>query len=140
MTLNFCQIQQLTTELAALELKKINVSTFSWLLMIDLILLKLADKEEKHTILDSNFGRIGQQTTELAALEYPKIPHWVIIGKIVSTFLAHLSQRLSSSIVHNAQRSSSAKPLCQSKPNFMLSLLGYGERNLVYSIRDSSPS
>ena len=40
--------------------------------MIDLILLKLADKEEKHTILDSNFGRIGQQTTELAALEHPK--------------------------------------------------------------------
>ena len=27
-------------------------------------------------------------------------------------------------VVHNAQRSSSPKPLCQSKPNFMWSLLG----------------
>ena len=34
MYLNFCQIQQLTTELAALEGLKINVSTFSRLLLI----------------------------------------------------------------------------------------------------------
>ena len=32
--LNFCQIQQLTTEVAALEYLKINVSTFSRLLLI----------------------------------------------------------------------------------------------------------
>ena len=47
MSLNFCQIQQLTTELATLEcLKKIDVSTFSP------ILFKLAEKEEMHNILD----------------------------------------------------------------------------------------
>ena len=34
MGLNICQIQQLTTELAALECLKINVSTFSRLLLI----------------------------------------------------------------------------------------------------------
>ena len=46
-------------------------------------------------------------------------------------FLAHLSRRLIGelivyqwSVVHNAQRSSSPKPLVQSKPNFMWSLLG----------------
>ena len=47
--------------------------------------------------------------------------------------LAHLSQRLigelivypwSVVVVHNAQTSSSQKPLGQSKPNFMWSLLG----------------
>ena len=69
-------------------------------------------------------------------------------------FLAHLSRRLigelivypwsgvrrpssSSSVVvvvHNAQTSSSQKPLGRSKPNFMWSLLGQGERNFVRSI------
>ena len=34
MSLNVCQIQQRTTELAALECLKINVSTFSRLLLI----------------------------------------------------------------------------------------------------------
>ena len=58
-----------------------------------------------------------------------------------SVFLAHLSQRVigeligyswsgavrpssSSVVVHNAQTASSPKPLCQSEPNFMWSLLG----------------
>ena len=36
------------------------------------------------------------------------------------------------SVVHNFQRSSPLKPLCQSKPNFMQSLLGKGERKFVY--------
>ena len=63
--------------------------------------------------------------------------------------LAHLSQRLigefigycrpSSSVIHNAQRSSSPKPLCQSKPNFMWSLLGQGERYFVRGIGVTSP-
>ena len=52
MALNFCQIQQLTTELAALECLKINVSTFSRL-AIDLTIFKIADKEEMHNILDA---------------------------------------------------------------------------------------
>ena len=59
---------------------------------------------------------------------------------VVVVFLAHLSQRLIGELigypwsgvrpsvrpssVHNAQRSSSRKPLGQSKPNFMWSLLG----------------
>ena len=50
MTLNFCQIQKLTTELAALECLKINVSFFLSV-AIDLILFKLAGKEKMYTIL-----------------------------------------------------------------------------------------
>ena len=36
-----------------------------------------------------------------------------------------------SSVVHHFQRSSSLKPLGQSKPNFMWSLLGKGERKFI---------
>ena len=49
MILNFCQIQQQTTALSALECLK-NVSIFS--VAFDLILFKLADKEEIHNVLD----------------------------------------------------------------------------------------
>ena len=69
-------------------------------------------------------------------------------------FLAHLSRRLIGelivypwsgvrrrpsyvvrpSVVHNAQTSSSQKPLGRSKPNFMWSLLGKGEQNFVRGI------
>ena len=57
-------------------------------------------------------------------------------------FLADLIRRLIgeligyswSGVVHNAQRSFSPKPLCQSKPNFMWSLLGYEEQNFVHGI------
>ena len=49
MTLLFCQILQLTTELAAFEYLKINVF-FS--VAIALPLFKLADKEKMHNILD----------------------------------------------------------------------------------------
>ena len=51
MTLNFCQIQQLTTELAALECKK-NQCFHFFSVAIHLILYKLADKDEMHKILD----------------------------------------------------------------------------------------
>ena len=34
-------------------------------------------------------------------------------------------------VVNNVQTSSSLKPLCQSKPNFMWSLLGKGERKFI---------
>ena len=56
-------------------------------------------------------------------------------------FLAHLSQRQKSerpSVVicrrPQFQTSSSQKPHAQSKPNFMWSLLGYGERKFVRGI------
>ena len=62
--------------------------------------------------------------------------------------LAHLSRRLigeligyswsgvrPSVVVHNAQRSSSLKPLGQSKPNFMWSLLGKGERKFIKMVQ-----
>ena len=65
----------------------------------------------------------------------------------LNLFLAHLSRRLTGeligyswsgvhrpSVVHNAQRSSSPKPIGRSKPNFMWSLLGYGERKFVRGI------
>ena len=51
MSLNICQIQQLTTELAALECLK-NQCLHFFLVAIDLILFKFADKEEMHNILD----------------------------------------------------------------------------------------
>ena len=51
MTLNFCQIQQLTTELAAHECLKNHCHHF-FSVANDLILFKLADKEEMHNILD----------------------------------------------------------------------------------------
>ena len=58
------------------------------LVAFDLILFKLADKEEMHNNLDLfEFCQIGPQATELAALEHPKYPHCVIIGKMVSTVL-----------------------------------------------------
>ena len=50
MPLNFCQIQQMTTELAALECLKINVYFFS--VAIDPIFFKVADKEGMHKLLD----------------------------------------------------------------------------------------
>ena len=50
MSLKICQIQQLTTELAALECLKNQFHLFS--VAIDPIFLKLADKEGMHDILD----------------------------------------------------------------------------------------
>ena len=44
------------------------------------------------------------------------------------------SVRRPSVVVRNAQRSSSPKPLVRSKPNFMWSLLGLGERYFVRGI------
>ena len=75
MTLLFCQIQQLTTELACLEFLKINISTFVSV-AIDLTLFKLADKEEMHNILDV-FEFWPDWTTDnrgtCSCLGYPKI-------------------------------------------------------------------
>ena len=68
MTLNFCQIQQPTTELAARECLK-NQCLHFFSVAIELIVFKLADKDEMHTILD---GQIGRQTIELSAHGYPK--------------------------------------------------------------------
>ena len=51
MYLNFCQIQQLTTELAALECL-INQCFHFFSVAIDLILFKLAGREEMHNNLD----------------------------------------------------------------------------------------
>ena len=74
MSLNLCQIQPLTTELAAIECPKIQCLHF-FSVAIDLMLFKLADKEEMHTNLDLfDVCQIGQQKTELAAFEHPKIP------------------------------------------------------------------
>ena len=59
----------------------------------------------------------------------------------LSIFLAHLSRRLTGELIgypwirrpsvvrSHFQTSSPLKPLCQSKPNFMWTLLGKGERN-----------
>ena len=65
MSLNFCQIQQLTTELAALECLK-NQCLHFFSVAIDLILFKLAYKEEMYNILDV-FEFWPDCTTELPA-------------------------------------------------------------------------
>ena len=71
--------------------------------------------------------------------------YWILFRVYaLCRFLAHLSQRLTgeligyswsgvrpSVVVHNVQTSYSPKPLCQSKPNFMWSLLGLGERYFI---------
>ena len=75
MGLDIRQIQQLMTELAALECLKIFISTF-FLVVIDLILFKVADNKGMHNILDvfQLWPGCGQQTTELVAFEHQKIP------------------------------------------------------------------
>ena len=86
-TLNFHQIQLLTTEFVALECLKAQCLHF-FSVAINLILFKLADtcKDEMHNILDVfEFGQIGRQATELPAHELSKYPHRVIMGKMVST-------------------------------------------------------
>ena len=67
MTLNFYQIQQPTTALECLKIQCLHFFSVA----IELILFKLTDKDEMHTILD---GQIGRQTIELSAHGYPKIP------------------------------------------------------------------
>ena len=87
MTMLFCQIQQLTTELAALECPK-NQGVHLFLVALDLILCINLQIWRKCIIfwMYSNFSQIGRQTTELPALEHPKnTPIWVIMGKMVST-------------------------------------------------------
>ena len=113
---------------------------------VDLILFKLADKEEIHNIWDvfKFWPDWMTCTTGLPALEHPKIPPGGYNGEIgvysFSWLLAHLSRRLIGelivyqwsgvrrrrrpSVVHNAQTSYSHKPVGRSKPNFMWSLLG----------------
>ena len=75
-----------------------------------------------------------------------KVTELFCVCLCVCVFLAHLSRRLigelivypwsggqrpSASVIdHNAQTSSSQKPLGRSKPNFMWSLLWYGEQSL----------
>ena len=54
MNLNFCQIQQLTTELTALEGLKNQYFHF-FAVVSDSIFYKLADKEEMHDILKDEF-------------------------------------------------------------------------------------
>ena len=71
------------------------------------------------------------KTFNLVEILFKRPLIWLkLIGKCL---LAHLSRRLigeligyswSGVVLHNAQRSSSPKPLGQSKPNFMWSLLG----------------
>ena len=79
----FCQIQQLTTELAALECLK-NQGVHPFLVALDLILCINLQIWRKCIIywMYSNFSQI----TELPALEHPKnTPIGVIMGKMVST-------------------------------------------------------
>ena len=85
MSLDFLQIQLLTTEIAAIECLK-NKCLHFFSVAIDLIIFKLADKEEMHNMLYFNLSQIGLQTTELPALENQKrYPIRIIMGKMVST-------------------------------------------------------
>ena len=72
MSLTLGQIPPLTMELAALERLKIDVTTFSLLLLIR----SFSNLQVMRTCIiswmSSNFGQIGPPTTELAALERRK--------------------------------------------------------------------
>ena len=76
MSLNLGQIPPLTMELAALERqKKIDVTTFSLLLLIQSFSNLQVMRTCIISLLSSNFGQIGPLTTELAALErWKKFP------------------------------------------------------------------
>ena len=118
------------------------------------------------SIIHIDFPKIDDSTAPKLSTTDTLFRHHSIFIYLFIYLLAHLSQRLigelivyqwsgvcrPSVVVHNAQRSSSPKPLVRSKPNFMWSLLGSGgtifcsrhlgrfSRNLVCSIWDSSPS
>ena len=69
MSLNFGQIPPLTTKLAALERLKIDVTTFSLLLLIRSFLNLQVMRIYIISRMSSNFNQIGSLTVELAALE-----------------------------------------------------------------------
>ena len=93
-------------------------------------------KSRGHTS-ESRFIELDEEfecCTALQAVFYSQIIH---VESRAIVFLAHLSRRLIGELivypwsgvrrpssVHNAQTSSSQKPLGRSKPNFMWSLLG----------------
>lgn len=66
--MNFHQIGQLTTEPAALGCLKVDVSTFSHLLLIQSF-LNLAVKEMPNILDDFNFGQMGSLDIDFANLE-----------------------------------------------------------------------
>ena len=90
-----------------------------------------------HTSRDLDARTIFVPPTHAGSMQYFAL---IMIGLIKVFFLAHLSRRFigelivylwsgvhrpsASYVVHNAQKSSSQKPLGRSKPNFMWSLLG----------------
>ena len=86
MTLNFCQIQQITTELVALVCLN-NQCLHLFPVSTDLILFKLADKKEMHNILDV-FEVWPAWTAEnriSCPLAFKKYSDWVIMRENVST-------------------------------------------------------
>ena len=72
MSLNLGQMPPLTKELAALERLKIDVTTFSPLLLIQSISNLQVMRTCIISSMSSNFGQIGPPTSELAALERRK--------------------------------------------------------------------
>ena len=95
MSLNFCQIQQLTTELAAIGFLK-NLCFHFLMVAIDLILFNLQIRRKYITKLYLNFDQIGRHTAEFAAIDHPKIPPLDYNGIMVSTvFLGCLLENYS---------------------------------------------
>ena len=83
MSLNFCQIQQLNYRVS---LK--NQCLHFFLVAIDLILFKLADKEEMHTTLDVFKFWPNWTTDNIISCPWAskKYPNWVIMGKWCLSF------------------------------------------------------
>ena len=81
MSLNFCQIQQLTSELAACECLE-NQCLHFFSLAIDLILFKRAYKEAMHNILGVfQFWPDWTRQHNYLPFSIQKYPNWVIMGK-----------------------------------------------------------
>ena len=70
MNLNFGQIPPLTTKLAALERLKIDVTTFSQLLLIRSFLNLQVMRTCTISLMSSNFSQIESLTVKLAVLEH----------------------------------------------------------------------
>ena len=80
-------ISSLTSKLAALECRKIDVSTFCRLILIRSLFNLQVTRICIISWIGSNFGHIGPPTTELAAIERLKYPQRLIMEENgVSTF------------------------------------------------------
>ena len=93
MSSNFGHIGPLTAELAAVERLKIDISTYTLLLLIRTFLNFQVTRTCTLILISTSFGQIGRMTAELVALEYLIKITWAYNGKIVfQEFMDYFSE------------------------------------------------